>query len=98
MDEYLSAYLRRQQVLGHDVHKHHEQAIRNSRPIPPIGCQVAARPPIAVTAWVVWARDGLELIDATADAWSGRDVLVAMRDVRWTTLGVWLAAQDARRR
>ena len=64
----------------------------------PIGCQVAVRPPIAVTAWVVWARDGLELIDATADAWSGRDVLVAMCDVRWTTLGVWLAAQDARRR
>jgi hypothetical protein len=36
--------------------------------------------------------------DATADAWSGRDVLVAMRDVRWPTLGVWLAAQDVRRR
>lgn len=98
MDENLAADLRGQQVLGHDVHRQHLQAIRNARPIPPIRHQVAAAPPIPVTAWVVWERDGLELVETTAEAWSGRDVLVALRDVRWPTLGVWLVAQDVRRR
>ena len=98
MEEDAAAVLRAQQVLGPDVHAHHHQAIRNSRPIPPAGHQIAARPPIEVTAWIVWARDGLELLDSTAQAWAGRDVLVAINDVRWPVLGVWLAAQDVRRR
>jgi hypothetical protein len=98
MDEDLGAYLRGQQVLGPDVYKHHEQAILNARPIPASGRQIAAKPPIDVTAWIVWERDGLQIIRTAAQAWAGRDVLVAIRDVRWPVLGVWLAAQDVRRR
>ena len=81
-----------------DVHAHRHEGIRNARPIPPAERQVAAKPPIDVTAWIVWERDGLELLDTTAQAWAGRDVLVAVRDMRWPVLGVWLVAQDVRRR
>jgi hypothetical protein len=98
MDEDLGAYLRGQQVLGPDVHRHHEQSILNARPIPPSGQQIAARPPIDVAAWIVWERDGLQIIHTAAQAWAGRDVLVAISDIRWPVLGVWLAAQDVRRR
>jgi hypothetical protein len=98
MNEDLGAFLRGQQVLGPDVHKHHEQKILNARPIPASGRQIAAKPPIDVSAWVVWERDGLQIIQTAAQAWAGRDVLVAIRDVRWPVLGVWLAAQDVRRR
>lgn len=94
----MAAFLRGQQALGADVHAHHHQGIRNARPIPPAGRQVAAKPPIDVTAWIVWERDGLELLRRPAQAWAGRDVPVAVRDVRWPVLGVWLVAQDARRR
>jgi hypothetical protein len=98
VDEDLATFLRHQQVLGSEVHAHHQQRIRNARPIPQAGRQVAAQPPIDVTAWIVWERDGLELLETTAQAWAGRDVLVAVRDVRWPILGVWLVAQDVRRR
>ena len=98
MEGDLTAFLRTQQVLGAAVHVHHHQLIRNARPIPPAGRQVAAKLPIEVIAWIVWGRDGLELVDTTAQAWAGRDVLVAVRDVRWPLLGVWLASQDVRRR
>ena len=87
-----------QDVLGFDAHADRYQGIRNERPIPPSERQVIAKPAIDVTAWIVWERDGLELIDSRAEAWAGRDVLVAMRDKRWRLLGVWLAAQDVRRR
>lgn len=96
--EDLAAFPRTQQVLSADVHASHQQGIRNARPIPPAGGQVAAKPPIDVTAWIVWDRDGLEPLDTTAQAWAARDVLVAVRDVRLPGLGVWLAAQDVRRR
>ena len=98
MSEDLGAYLRGQQALGPDVHKHHEQAILNARPIPPSERQMAAKPPIDVSAWIVWERDGLQIIQTTAQAWAGRDVLVAIQDVRWPVLGAWLPAQDVRRR
>jgi hypothetical protein len=94
----LAAFVRGQAALGHDVHAADHQAIRNARPIPPAALQVPARSPIDVTAWIVWARDGLELIDTTAQSWAGRDVLVALDDRRWPIRGVWLAAQDVRRR
>ena len=86
VEEDLTAFLRTQQVLGSDVHLHHHRLIRSARPIPPAGQQVAARPPLEVIAWIVWGRDGLELVDTTAQAWAGRDVLVAVRDVRWPVL------------
>lgn len=85
-------------LLSHDAHAAEHQGIRNARPIPLSTRQVRASSPIAVTGWVVWQRGGLELIDPEAEAWAGRDVLVAIRDVRWPVLGVWLAAQDVRRR
>lgn len=50
------------QVLGADVHASHRQGIRNARPLPPAGRQVAAKPPIDVAAWIVWDRDSLELL------------------------------------
>lgn len=87
-----------QELLSHDAHASDRQAIRNARPIPPAARQVRARSPIAVTAWIVWEHDGLDLIDTTAEAWAGHDVLVGIRDTRWPVLGVWLAAQDVRRR
>lgn len=87
-----------QGLLSHDAHAAERQGICSARPIPSSKRQVRASSPIAVTAWVAWQRDGLELIDAEAEAWAGRDVLVAIRDVRWPVLGVWLAAQDVRRR
>lgn len=82
MDEDLAAHVRSQSSLGHDVDAQLHQAIRNARPIPPAGKQTPARPPLQVTAWVVWERDGLELIDTTAEGWSGKDVLVAIQDRR----------------
>lgn len=84
--------------MGPTAHAALHQSIRNARPIPQASRQVAAPAPIDVTAWIVWERDGLELIDTRAEGWAGRDVLVAVRDVRWPVLGVWLAAQDVRRR
>jgi hypothetical protein len=80
---------------GHELH----QAIRNARPIPPGAAQRRLPSPVPVTAWLVWERDGLELLDTTATYWAGRDVLVELQsDPRWLARGVWLAAQDARRR
>lgn len=96
--EDLGAFVRAQQSMGPNAHAALHQSIRNARPIPPASRQVAAPAPIDVTAWIVWERDGLELIDTRAEGWAGRDVLVAVRDVRWPVLGVWLAAQDVRRR
>lgn len=87
-----------QETLGFDAHVDRYQVIRNARPIPPADRQVMAKSSIDVTAWVVWERDGLELIDCRAEGWAGRDVLVAIRDPRWRLLGVWLASQDVRRR
>ncbi|MBX9245849.1 hypothetical protein ICW40_13655 [Actinotalea ferrariae] len=98
MGEDLEAFLRAQEVLGPHVNAHQHQAIRNARPIPSGGRQTAAKSPIEVTAWIVWALDGLELVDTTAQAWADGDVLVAINDVRLPVLGVWLAAQDVRRR
>jgi len=54
---------------------------------------------VPVTAWIVWERDGLQLVDTAATHWAGRDVLVELnREHRSRALGVWLSVQDARRR
>jgi len=53
---------------------------------------------VPVTAWLVWERDGLEVVDTIATHWAGRDVLVELVDARQQVKGVWLASQDARRR
>jgi hypothetical protein len=75
------------------------QVIRNARPIPPGDAQRRFPEPVAVTAWLVWERDGLELVDTIATSWAGRDVLVELsREPRAWALGVWVSVQDARRR
>lgn len=75
------------------------QGILNARPIPPGNLQRRFPVPIPVTAWLVWERDGLELLETKATSWSGRDVLVEIvGDSRSDALGVWLSVQDARRR
>jgi hypothetical protein len=75
------------------------QTVRNERPIPPAESQRSVWPPVEVVAWVVWERDGLELIDTTAHAYAGRDVRVELTDVRRAQVKyLWLAAQDVRRR
>jgi hypothetical protein len=86
------------EVDAWDAHGARRQTIRNERPIPPRSSQVALDRPVAVVAWIVWENDGLELVDTEASAWAGRDVLVRLLDQRRRGLGVWLAAQDVRRK
>lgn len=74
------------------------QRVLNERPIPRRDAQRDFAFPVDVTAWVVWERDGLELIDTTAHVWAGRDVMVRLADDRRDIAWVWLAAQDVRRR
>ena len=81
-----------------DAGREQWQEIRNGRPIPAREQQRRLAPPVPVTAWVFWERDGLELVDTVAAHFAGRDVLVELRDGRQQLHGVWLAAQDARRR
>lgn len=88
----------RQESLAWDSHRELWQDVRNSRPIPRPDQQVRAPEPIEVTAWIYWSRDGLELVDTLATHWCGRDVLVLLSDPRTRARGVWLAAQDVRRR
>lgn len=81
-----------------DAHHHLHQRILNARPIPPSAAQHRLPAPVLVTAWVVWERDGLELIETTATHWAGRDVLVELgHDHRSRFLGTWLSVQDARK-
>lgn len=72
------------------------QAIRNVHDIPPRGSQRDCR--IAVTVRLVWERDGVELLDTTANAWSGDLVHVTVLDHRSECKGVWVDKSDVRRR
>ncbi|WP_029289149.1 hypothetical protein [Cellulomonas sp. HZM] len=81
-----------------NAHSDQWQTIRNARPIPPAAQQQRLSTPEPVQAWIVWERDGLELVDTDATYYAGRDVLVTLSDRRWRTHGVWLIAQDVRRR
>jgi hypothetical protein len=82
-----------------DAHVDLHQAIRNARPIPAAFTQHQFPSPVPVTAWIVWEKDGLDLVDTNATHWSGRDILVELlREPRSRYLAVWLAALDARRR
>ena len=84
--------------LSWDSSRAQWQGIRNARPIPSAEQQRRLPMPIDVVAWIFWARDGLELIDTIATAWSGNDVLVVLNDPRQRVKGVGLPAQDVRRR
>lgn len=54
--------------------------------------------PIPVTIRVAWERDGEELIEARAVAWTRTAVLAHWTEPRIPTNGLWLPAQDVRRR
>jgi hypothetical protein len=56
------------------------------------------RDPILVKVRVVWQRDGEEWIDSDATRWTDRVVFVTFGDRRLSTIGVWVAPGDVRRR
>ena len=74
------------------------QAVLNERPIPPLRLQNNRRTPVAVSARVMWARDGEQWADTFAVDWVGDSVLVEVHDRRRQTKGVWLPAADVVRR
>lgn len=73
------------------------QAILNSRPVPPPRAQRGARDTIRVRARVVWERDGEEVLDTVAVAWTSRLVLVRVSDSRAVVRGAWLVPTDVER-
>lgn len=87
-----------QQLLSWDAHADAWQPVLNECPIPPRRAQVSCDLPVEVTARLVWARDGVQLLETVAWAWSSRSVLVELHDHRRQTIGVWLPAHDVRRR
>jgi len=72
------------------------QYVRNAVAIPPHRRQ-RHMPKVRVRARVEWERDGVELVDGTAEYWAGRAVLVHWRDLRLRNLGVWLDVEDVER-
>jgi hypothetical protein len=94
----LDEWMRRVNAQRPDAHRELWQGLVNARPIPASRAQVAARSPIAVRARLVWERTGLEVVETRVTHWTARDVLIELADARWRFLGVWLAAQDVRRR
>lgn len=81
---------------GHGAHAADRQTVLNALAIPPAREQ-RHMPTVRVRARVAWARDGVELVDATAEYWAGRAVLVHWRDHRLQALGVWLDVDDVER-
>lgn len=72
------------------------QDITNALPIPPRAAQRNCH--IAVTARVVWSRDGEEQIDTTAMACTDHAVLVELPDRRNRIVAAWLPPADVTRR
>jgi hypothetical protein len=79
-----------------DQYRHLWQEISNAHEIPPRRSQRDCD--IPVTARLVWERDGVELIDTVAYAWSGDLVLVLVPGHRTKALGAWVHKSDVRRR
>lgn len=73
------------------------QAVLNAHPVPPRKAQRDAPDPIPVRARVVWERDGEELVETVAQAWTSRLVLVTLSDRRAELRGVWLDPRDVQR-
>lgn len=74
---------------------HYHQRILNAHEVPPRNQQVDLYPEVPVRARIVWEKDGVEHINTTACAYSGRLVLVHTYDRRSRTTGVWLDVKDA---
>jgi len=56
-----------------------------------------AAAPIAVTARIVWGKDGEEHVPASAIAWTSTLVLIELRDPRCATIAAWFDPADLRR-
>jgi hypothetical protein len=79
-----------------DQYRHMWQEVLNEHDIPPRRAQRNCN--VAVTARLVWERDGVELVETVAYAWAGDLVLVLVPGHRTRALGVWLDKRDVRRR
>jgi hypothetical protein len=76
----------------------HWQTITNERFPPDARTIPDQRHPIPVIVRVVWKRDGEEWIDGDAIRWARTHVFVTFGDRRLSTIGVWVAPGDVRRR
>lgn len=88
----------RQEWASWDTDRARWQTISNELPIPAASAQKVAPVPVPVHARIVWERDGLEVLDAKAIGWTSQEVLVQVLDPRRRIHGVWLPADDVRRR
>lgn len=74
-----------------------KQRILNAHPIPPRFTR--ARQPIPVRARIEWERDGVELVDTHANAWTHSLVLVDVHGRgRYHLASVWVGVEDVVRR
>ncbi|MFD6094521.1 hypothetical protein ACFWGN_20610 [Oerskovia sp. NPDC060338] len=98
MYDDLERDLARRASQSWDAHRDQWQAIVNARDIPPLRFQTIPADPIPVQVCIVWERDGLEVVDAVANGWTSRLVLVDLDDRRARLRAVWLDPSDVRRR
>lgn len=75
----------------------YHQRILNAHEVPPHSAQVDLHPCVPVRARIVWEKDGVEYMETTAYAYSGRLILVHTNDRRNHGTGVWLSVEDALR-
>lgn len=80
-----------------DSHRELWQSIVNALEVPPRRAQVAPPDPVPCVARIVWERDGEELVETHATAWTTRAVLVRITSPRWRIAAVWIPARDVRR-
>ena len=73
----------------------YHQRILNAHEVPPRSQQTDLYPYVPVRARIVWEQDGVERIETTAYAYSGRLILVYTHDRRNHGTGVWLSVEDA---
>ncbi|MPV50077.1 hypothetical protein GCG21_08670 [Pseudactinotalea sp. HY160] len=81
-----------------DAYSGDEQPITNAIPVPPRAEQARPTESIPVWARLHWGRDGVEVIETEAGAWTKTHVLVFIDDRRCRLRGVWIPAGDVRRR
>jgi hypothetical protein len=81
-----------------DSHAEVWQRILNEVEVPARSAQKDSPQPIPVVARICWERDGDETVDTVVHVWTSRAVLVELTDPRRRTHGVWVSADDVRRR
>lgn len=83
--------------LAWDQHRTTWQDPLNALRVPARRAQRDLTPPVDVVVRVDWPRDGVELIEARAVAYTTRAVLCHWREPRLQVLGAWFPAADVRR-